>query len=96
MKKLMFLSILFVLFSVSNVFAQSCTTIGVKDCRVTSKGVCHWWECQQTGSVKQMIFTGKTCKCPRSELNMGGDQVAKAGCEIETSKSVQPVSRRSE
>jgi hypothetical protein len=77
--------------------AQECKRLGVKDCRPsTTKGVCYWWECQQTGSVMQMIFTGKQCDCPRSELNIGNGLVAKSGCEIETTKSVKPVSLRTE
>jgi hypothetical protein len=86
--------ILMLFVGVSN--AQECKRLGVKDCRPsTQKGVCYWWECQQTGSVMQMIFTGQRCDCPRSELNIDSGQVAKAGCEIETAKSVQPVSLRS-
>jgi hypothetical protein len=78
-------------------YAQECKRLGVKDCRPsTQEGVCYWWECQQTGSVMQMIFTGQKCDCPRSELNIGSGQVAKSGCEIETAKSVQTVSLRSE
>jgi hypothetical protein len=78
-------------------YAQECKRLGVKDCRPsTTKGVCYWWECQQTGSVMQMIFTGKQCNCPRSELNIGSGQVAKSGCEIETENFIQPVSLRSE
>jgi hypothetical protein len=77
--------------------AQECKRLGVKDCRPsTTRGVCYWWECQQTGSIMQMIFTGKQCECPRSELNIGSTQVAKSGCEIEMPKSVQPISLRSE
>ncbi len=78
-------------------YAQECKRLGVKDCRPSQqKGVCYWWECQQTGSVMQMIFTGQKCNCPRSELNIGSGLVAKSGCEIETAKSVQPVSLQTE
>lgn len=60
-----------------NSFAESCTTIGVRDCRYLidpntgrpmNKG--YWYECMQTGPAKQMIFTGQECTCPnRSELD---------------------------
>lgn len=57
--------------------AEECTTVGVRDCRASNQpGVCYWWECQQTGSVKQMIFLGQKCTCPQSELN-GGARFAK-------------------
>ncbi len=66
-------------------YAQECKRLGVRECRPgTPKGVCYWWECQQTGSVMQMVFTGKTCTCPRSEMNSDSDkQAAKSGSEIE-------------
>lgn len=60
--------------------AEECTTVGARDCRTSNQpGVCYWWECQQTGSVKQMIFLGQKCTCPRSELN-GGMRFARRCC----------------
>lgn len=68
-----------VLIAVSgNVLAQSCKRLGVRDCRhtidpTTNKPTnqCFWWECKQTGSEKQMIFTGEPCTCPdRVELSV--------------------------
>jgi hypothetical protein len=74
-------------------YAQECKRLGVKDCRTsTQKGVCYWWECKQTGSVMQMIFTGDRCNCPRSKFNIGSSEVAKSGCEIETENQIQPLS----
>ena len=44
-------------------------TLGVRDCRSSSPGVCYWWECQQTGTETQYIFLGIKCICPkRSDL----------------------------
>jgi hypothetical protein len=47
--------------------AEECKRLGVRDCRpgTSNKNICYWWECQQTGSLMQMIFTGQTCTCPR-------------------------------
>ncbi len=74
-------------------YAQECKRLGVKDCRPsTQQGVCYWWECKQTGSVMQMIFTGEKCTCPkrRSELKSGGQkQSAKSGSEIEIASTVE-------
>lgn len=47
-----------------------CTTLGVRDCRHiilpggTPGADCYWYECTQTGSIRQMIFTGIKCNCP--------------------------------
>lgn len=71
MKKLL-LALFVVLLYASSALAQSCTTIGAKDCIVTSKGSCHWWICTQTASQKQWIFSGKSCTCPRAELDIPG------------------------
>ena len=70
MKKVLVLAIVLSLCLVaSNVFAQVCSTIGAKDCRVTNPGKCHWWVCD--GKAKQWIFTGQSCTCPsrRSSLD---------------------------
>lgn len=72
MKKLMFLLLLiFILFSVTEIFAQSCSTIGAKDCRVTNPGSCHWWVCD--GKSKQWIFTGQSCTCPSRRSNLDSE-----------------------
>lgn len=74
--------------------AEECTTVGAKDCRRSNQpGVCYWWECQQTGSVKQMIFLGQKCTCPQSKLDTGTAGFARPGDETAAAVCVQAVSR---
>jgi len=64
------IGVVLVLMTANLGFAQECTTLGVTDCRKSDpkSNTCYIWECKQTGSAKQMIFTGQTCTCPaRSE-----------------------------
>ena len=70
--------------------AQECQRLGVRDYKPSSQpGVCYWWECQQTGSVMQMIFTGEKCTCPRSELDIKNQFYAEAQCSDQ--KLIQDV-----
>lgn len=71
MKKLCAAALAAVILMVGVCYAEECTTLGVKHCRASSPGVCYWWECQQTGSVTQMIFLGQKCDCPKSEADTG-------------------------
>jgi len=72
MKKVLVLAIVLSLCLVaSNVFAQVCSTIGAKDCRVTNPGKCHWWVCD--GKAKQWIFTGQSCTCPSRRSNLDSE-----------------------
>lgn len=72
MKKILILSVVTLFVLLANISYAGCT-LGVKDCResTTEKGVCYWWECQQTGSETQYIFLGTKCTCPqkKSELD---------------------------
>ena len=78
-------------------YGEECTTLGAKDCKPSNQpGVCYWWECQQTGSVRQMIFLGQKCTCPRSRLDTGNARLAQLGDDTVTTLCIQPVSQPSE
>lgn len=46
--------------------AQECSTLGSTMCRPAfpKTGICYIWECQQSGPLRQYVFTGRTCTCP--------------------------------
>ena len=62
-------------------YAEECPRLGVRDCKPGSQaGVCYWRECQQSGSLMQMIFTGETCTCPSGESDIKSQLSAGAQC----------------